>query len=182
MMTKAILILTLIVSTCASFGQQKEANDSIPKVDFWALLDSATMVFTAPEGYVETDPVFNMQMNYEKAYKHPTERLEVRYAIRLHNYNFYRQIFEATVLNISGGQLPEYNNFDAGSAKQEFGADGGATVLVIAGEEFGMGYKYCLLVYIFKQGVGDAYIFFMADDNNVISDKMMDGFYSLKYK
>ena len=163
-------------------SQETEQNDTLHILTFGQLLDSAGMVFTAPDGYAETEPVHNMQMNYEKAYKHHEEKLEIRYAIRLHEYKFYHQIFEMTALNISGGQLPEYNSFNAEAAGKEFGADGGATVFLKMGEEFGMGYKYCLFVYIFKEGVGDAYIFYLADDNNLISDRMMDSFYSLKYK
>jgi hypothetical protein len=45
--------------------------------------------------------------------------------------------------------LPEYTPFEAEAAGKEFNADGGASVMVLAGEEFGMGYKFCLLVYIY---------------------------------
>lgn len=169
------LILNLL------FSQETQHEDTIIYYTFEQLLDSAGMVFTAPNGYIETKPVHNMQMNYEKAYKHPRKKMEVRYAIRLHQYQFFEQMFMVTVLNISGGQLPEHTSFNPDAAREEFGADGGATVFVSLGEEFGMGYKYCLFVYIYKAGVGDAYLFFMANDKDVILDNMMDGFYSLKY-
>lgn len=121
------------------------------------LLDSANMSFEVPKGYIEIEPIKNAQMNYEKAFKHPSKRFEVRYAIRTHNFGFYKQIFETTVLDISGGQLPEYSPFGSEAVKPEFGADAGATVLVKVGKEFGQDYKYCLFVYIFKQGIGCVY-------------------------
>lgn len=163
-----------------SSGQNNEVDTTI-YLTFAELLDSAGMTFTAPQGYKEIKPVHNRQMNYEKAYKHPRKKMEIRYAIRLHQYQFFEQMFMVTVLNISGGQLPEHTSFNPDAAREEFGADGGATVFVSLGEEFGMGYKYCLFVYIYKAGVGDAYLFFMANDKDVILDNMMDGFYSLKY-
>jgi hypothetical protein len=179
---KAIVVAVVVMLISSlSFAQDNE-KDTIVYLSFEQLLDSAGMVFTAPAGYIETEPVHNMQMNYEQAYKHPGEKLEIRYAIRLHEFKFFEQIFMVTVLNISGGQLPEHTSFNPESAREEFGADGGATVFVPLGEEFGMGYKYCLFVYIYKVGVGDAYLFYLGDDRELISERMMDGFYSLKYK
>jgi hypothetical protein len=149
---------------------------------FVDLLDSADMIFEAPKGYIEIDPIQNKQMNYEKAYKHPKEKFEVRYAIRRHNFGWYHQMFEMTALNISGGRLPEYTNFGTEAVKKEFNADAGCTVGLELIEEFGQDYKYCLLVYIYKKGIGDGYIFYMADDNKIITDLMMPIFHALKFE
>jgi len=156
--------------------------DTVITVTFENLLDSNNMTFEVPKNYIEIEPIKNRQMNYEKAYKHPTERFEVRYAIRNQDFGFYKQIFEMTVLNISGGQLPEYNSFGTEAVKSEFGANAGMTVMVQVGEEFGQDYKYCLLVYIHKKGVGDGYIFYLADKKEIISDLMMPIFHALKFK
>lgn len=157
-------------------------RDTVITVTFKNLLDSNNMTFEVPKDYIEIEPIENRQMNYEKAYKHPTERFEVRYAIRNQNFGFYKQIFEMTVLNISGGQLPEYTPFGTEAVKNEFGADAGATVMVKVGKEFGQDYKYCLLVYIHKNGMGDGYIFYLADDKKTINDLMMPIFHALKFK
>lgn len=180
MKTIVVAVVVMLISSL-SFAQDNE-KDTIIYLSFEQLLDSAGMVFTPPAGYIETKPVHNMQMNYEKAYKHPKEKLEIRWAIRLHPYKFFEQMFMVTVLNISGGQLPEHTSFNPDAAREEFGADGGATVFVSPGKEFGMGYKYCLFVYIYKAGIGDAYLFYLANDRELINEHMMDGFYSLKYK
>lgn len=153
-------------------NQDTLQQDTINTVTFESLLDSTNMIFEPPKNYIEIEPIENRQMNYEKAYKHPTERFEVRYAIRKHDFGFYKQIFEMTVLNISGGQLPEYTPFGTEAVKTEFGADAGATVMVTVGEEFGQNYKYCLLVYILKNNIGDGYIFYLADDNKTITNLM----------
>lgn len=120
-------------------------------------------------------------MNYEKAFKHPTKRFEVRYAIRNHEMGFYKQMFETTVLNISGGQLPEYSSFGTEALKKDFNADAGATVMVEVGSEFGQDYKYCLFVYIYKQGVGDGYVFYLADENELIFNSIDPIFHALKF-
>ena len=135
-MTRQSFFLTLLTIPL-SFGLSFSQDST--RVDPWSfesLLDSNNMVFEIPEGFIEIDPIENRQMNYEKAYKHPTERFEVRYAIRRHEKGFYKSLFEMTVLNISGGQLPEYTPFGSQAVKSEFGADAGATVLVLVGEEF----------------------------------------------
>ena len=178
-----IIFLAIGISLSNSvFSQDSLKVDTLNTVTFEMLLDSANMIFEAPKGYTEIEPIQNRQMNYEKAYKHPTERFEVRYAIRRHDFGWYHQIFEMTVLNISGGQLPEYSNFGTEAVKKEFNADAGCVVAVLVGEEFGQDYKYCTLVYIFKKGVGDGYIFYLADDNKIIPDLMMPIFHSLKFE
>jgi hypothetical protein len=85
-------------------------------------------------------------------------------------------------MNISGGQLPEYSTFNPEAVQKEFGADYGATVMVEVGEEFGQDYVYCLLVFIHKKGIGDAYIFYLADEPQLIPELMKPLFHSLKFK
>jgi hypothetical protein len=161
------------------FAQTTQKDSTLT---FKSLLQLNMMSFDAPKNYIEIKPIENRQMNFEKAYKHPTERFEVRYAIRNNELNIPKQVFEMTVLNISGGLLPEYTAFNAEAAKNEFGANAGATVIVEVGKEFGQDYKYCLLVYIHKDGVGDGYIFYLADDKKIITDLMMPIFHALKFK
>ena len=174
--------ISLILLVYQGISQDTAYLDTTKIISFQSLLDSSGMEFTPPQDFIEIQTIKNRQMNYEKAYKHPSKEFEVRYAIRNHDFEFYQQIFEMTVLNISGGQLPDYTFFNPNSVKTEFGADAGATVLVEVGEEFGQDYKYCLLVYIHKKGVGDGYIFYLADDNNELNESMFPIFHSLKFK
>ncbi len=157
---------------------QMSSSDSL----FQELLEKNQMEFTAPSDYTKIACIENRQMNYERAYKHPTENFEVRYAIRSHDLDISQSIFEATVLNISGGELPEYTVFKPEAVQKEFGADMGATVMVEVGEEFGQDYVYCLLVFIHKKGLGDAYIFYLADEPSLIPELMRPLFHYLKFK
>lgn len=174
------ILLTIAFYPLLGFSQDTLVADT--NDFFQTLLDSTNMAFEPPEGFIEIEPIPNRQMNYEKAYKHPTERFEVRYAIRHHDFEFYVSMFEMTALNISGGQLPEYTGFNPEAVKEEFGADAGATVMVQVGEEFGQDYQYCLFVYLFKKGVGDGYIFYLADDNTIIPDLMNPIFHALRFE
>lgn len=176
------VLLCLAIFAFAQDTKKDTLLQDTASLTFEKLLDLNNMTFEVPKGYNEVVPISNRQMNYEKAYQHPTERLEIRYAIRNHDFGITKQIFEMTVLNISDGQLPEYASFASDAVKDEFGADAGATVMVEVGKEFGQEFKYCLLVYIHKNGVGDGYIFYLADDNKLIIDLMMPIFHALKFK
>ena len=122
-------------------------------------------------------------MNYEKAFKHPEKKFEVRYAIRMmKENNMPEAILKMTTLNISGGKLPQHTIFPTEAVKKEFNADWGATVNTLVGEEFGQDYKYCLLVYIHKNGFGDAYTFYLADDTDLLQEEMLPIFRNFKFK
>ena len=181
-MKKLFILVLSIWLPSQAFSYENLDSDTVEEVTFEMLLDSNNMIFVAPVGFIETEPKQNGQMNYEKSYKHPTEKFEVRYAIRKHNFGWYKQMFEMTAKNISGGSLPEYTNFGTDAVKREFNADAGCVITLIATSEFAQGYKYCLFVYIYKKGIGDGYVFYMADDNEIIPDLMMPIFHALKFE
>lgn len=172
------LFFTLFVSASVLAQDSTEVNP----YSFEALLDSCKMEFTVPSGFKEVPVIENMQMNYEKAYKHPTKNFEVRYALRRTNFNLPESMIMVTVLNISGGQMPGYNMFGTEAVQKEFNADSGGAASCTLGPEFGQDYKYCLLVYIHKNGVGDGYIFYLANENEMIPDLMEPIFHALKFK
>ncbi|MBK7442613.1 MAG: hypothetical protein IPI65_14020 [Bacteroidetes bacterium] len=56
-------------------------------------------------------------------------------------------MLKATTLNISNGYLPEMVVFDKTAKGEGFNADwGGTTYVEVAGKEFGMGYKFCMIL------------------------------------
>lgn len=178
-------------------------SGTLPK-EFTRLLKQGGLVFTAPEGMVETPVIANRQMNYEYAVKYPGKSFEVRYAIRpldnlikdhekneknkkpgdvyIHPNTLYSSLFQVTLLNISGGQLPEITEFGKEAVKGEFNADWGAVALVEVGKEFGQNYTYCLAVSIHKNDAADAYFFYLSDSREEIEELMDTAFHSLKFK
>lgn len=192
---KTIAFLLFALST--AFAQQT------PSQTFKDLLKRGKMKFEMPSLYQIIPTYDNPHMNYELALEYPMMEMEVRYAIRpldsyLKEYKafkkrnnpseqmvepnaLYQSLFIATVANISG-EFPEYQEFPPTAVKNEFNADWGATAFVSVRPEFGQKYKYCLVVAIHKDNVGEAYIFFMANDNEVISNHLMTAFHSLSFK
>lgn len=192
-------MLTLLLVGAAFVGIAQE----LPKTA-QELLDRAQLTFTVPEQLQATEPIENRQMNWELAYKHPEQKFEVRYAIRpldtqiaayeefqknkkegdimIDPNNWYSSVFDATILNISGGKLPQASEFDPDAVREEFNADWGATVLTETGEEFGQGYQYALVVTLHKDNAADVYIFFMGDDKEVIIEQMNEIFHALKFR
>jgi hypothetical protein len=178
-------------------------SDNLP-TDFQALLTRAQMTFDAPPKLVMQQCIENRQMNYEYALKHPKKKFEIRYAIRpldiqiekhkeweknkkpgdisIHPNKLYNPMLQATLLNISGGQLPDINAFGKAAVAKEFNADWGATAFASLDKEFGQDYKYCLVVALHKDNVADAYIFYLANDRNVILKNMEPAFHALRFK
>lgn len=180
-------------------------NQISPKADvFEQCIVRANMTFKAPEGYIEVSPIENEQMNWDKGFKHPSMRFEVRYKvwpldsllfdfyesekhkkpgdININPNKWHKTVFEVTLLNISGGILPEYTEFDSLAVAQEFNADWGATATVEVGEEFGQKYQYCLFVMIHKDDLGNGYIFYLADEKETISEEMFPIFHALTFQ
>lgn len=167
------------------------------------LLQRSTLTFLQPEGFDTIPVIQNSAMEYEFAIKHRTKNFEVRYAIRpldtllqeytekeknkqpgdinLNPNNLYATLLKATTLNISNGYLPEMVVFDKTAVKEEFNADWGGTTYVEVGKEFGMGYKFCMIVAIHKDNIADAYLFFLSDNAENFNDIMLDAFHSLKF-
>jgi len=192
------VLFGLLFLGLTSFQEKK-----LPRT-FSKLLDRGKMTFTKPDGLTEVPTIENEQMNYEYALKYTDKNFEVRYAIRpldiimkeyqesiknkkegesiLHPNKYCSPSLQATVLNISGGQLPNISQFDNEAVKNEFNADWGATTFVAVGEEFGQSYKYCVVVAIHKDDIGDAYIFFLSDTKVDFDKNMQTAFHSLRFK
>jgi hypothetical protein len=188
----------LLLFTLTSF-----ASDNLPK-QFLDLLFRSGLTFQQVSGLVATKIIYNEQMNYEYAIKYPNKRFEIRYSIRPldkllieyrknlknkkkgeiytnPNTGYYTQ-FQAIILNISGGKLPEIRIFEKAAVKEEFNADWGATTYVELGKEFGQNYKYCMVLALHKSNLGDAYIFYLSDSQVGFNELVDPAFYSLRFK
>ncbi|MBL7804311.1 MAG: hypothetical protein JNL02_11285 [Saprospiraceae bacterium] len=181
-------------------------NDTLPP-GFGQLLARTQLTFLQPEGMTSVPCIENGQMNYEYALKLPGRNFEIRYAIRpmdslliqhqnevkngataIHPNKWAGAVFNATLLNISAGGpnsgiLPEVSTFPPEAVAEEFGADWGAVAFVLLGPEFGgTTYKYCLAMTIHRDNVGDAYVFYLSDDNQTMSELMEKPFHALRFR
>lgn len=173
-------------------------------VSFQRQLENSAMTFEMPKGFVETTVIANKQMGYEYAIKHESKQFEVRFAIRplsnliktyqeqeknkkpgavnIHPNRFYATSFQAIVLNISGGLMPQLSQFPKPAVKSEFNAEWGATTFCEVAKEFGQNYKYCMVVAIHKDDLADAYYFYLSDKQETISQFVEPVFHCLKFK
>lgn len=171
---------------------------------FTDLLDKAGMTFDNPSECFETPPIENRQMNYEYSVINNAKDFEIRFAIRplsemIKNYNtreknkkpgdinihpnkLYVAAFQAIVFNVSGGQQAKFGEFGDQAVKKEFNADWGAIAMVEVGKEFGQNYKYCFLVAIHKDDMGDAYCFYLSDTKENINKNLPVLLHSLRFK
>jgi hypothetical protein len=192
--TKTVILLVFLTSF---------KSDKLPKT-FTDLLTRANMQFDATTNFNETKIIENRQMNYEYATKHTSKKFEIRYSIRpldlqlkdfaekeknkkkgdinINPNNLYNSFFQATILNISGGQLPEFNEFDKDAVKNKFNADWGATTFVTLGKDFGQEYKYCMVLALHKDNFADAYVFYLSNVKEGFDELMNPAFHSLKFK
>ncbi|PLX09867.1 MAG: hypothetical protein C0596_00875 [Marinilabiliales bacterium] len=176
------LILILLCFLLRANAQDEITTDTVTHYTFETLLDSTGMTFTPPKGFIEIEPVSNYKMNYQKAYKHPTENIEIRYTIVDHDLDWHFQFFLTTTYNISipMAGLPEYDKFEAADM-QELNADIGYLTMVMPNEEFAEGYSLCILFYMYKHLKGDAYVFYLFDDKEALDKILPDVFYNLRY-
>lgn len=179
------------------------SSDNLPK-NFIDLLNRSEMTFNQPDEYSEAKTIDNQQMNYDYAIINNVKDFEIRYAIRplderIKNYNeqkingtlgnsnihpnkLYVATFQAIVFNVSGGKSAKIGEFDPEAVKKEFNADWGALAMVEVGKEFGQNYKYCFLITIHKDDIGDAYCFYLSNTQEGITKNMQAPFHSLRFK
>lgn len=177
--------------------------NNLPK-KFINLLNRSEMTFNQPDEYFETQTIENQQMNYDYAIINNAKDFEIRYAISpmdemLKDYNdrnkneksgsvsihpnkLYVGLFHSVIFNVSGGKFSKINEFNPEAVKREFNADWGAIAMVEVGKEFGQNYKYCFLITIHKDNVGDAYCFFLSNTKEDIMKNLQVPFHSLRFK
>lgn len=165
------------------------------------MLARSKMTFQQSTGVQETPSIANLQI---ELVKYTDKNFEVRYAIRLLDYllNEYtamqkkqkpgnillnpntlcQSLLQVTILNISGGQLPDSIEFDSIVVEKEYNTDSGDTAFVEVGKEFGQNYKYCVIVALYKDDLADAYLFFLSDTKEGFSERMDHAFHSLRFK
>ena len=179
------------------------SSDSLPE-KFTELLNRSKITFNQPDGYSEISTIENQQMNYDYAIINNAKDFEIRYSIRpldemlkdyddrkknqtlvsesIHPNKMHTGIFHSIIFNVSGGKFSKINEFNPEALRKEFNADWGAISMVEVGKEFGQNYKYCFLITIHKDDVGDAYCFYLSNTQEGIMKNLQAPFHSLRFK
>jgi len=189
----ALALLVLLLSN-QGFSQNLK--------EFEALVKECGMSLSIPEVFVPGPIVANKNMDYDYAVKYPDKDFVLRYAIRPILYKVYtndslKKVMEskvqvrntsyeanmkAVLYDISGGYDYEFKAFEKTAAMDEFGADWGAITLVELRSDFGKGYRFCMVVALHKNNVGDAYLFFLANKQDAFPTGMRPLFHSLRFE
>ena len=198
----ALLFLFVIIT---SFKQNVIVeNDKIVTLsEFKAMIDSAGLSFTMPEGYNETVVRKNGDLNYDFAIKNTKEDFEVRYSVwslkpEMEEYRkckldsahclminpnvIYSGRAQANLLNMTAGESMKIASFPPTAVKKEFNADNGGSAFFEFKCEFGKGYKYGQMIVLHKDNVADVIITYLSNDREKHPDLMMVAFHSLIYK
>lgn len=180
---KLIRIFFVLFFTSLLFHNSVNAQN-LPK-KFQQLLNETHMRYSIPHGFTTTAIIENGDVAYDFAVKSKTKKLEIRYRIWPTKDNSMTNPMLITMaLNISNGEAIEPQSYPPSSVKEEFGADNGSTVMVFTNSEFGKGYKACLIFVIHKNNIGDAYVFFLFDDPQILSEAIFTDeiYHALKFK
>jgi len=188
-----LTLLALIISNCG-YSQSLTA--------FEARVKECGMSINIPSVFVESPVIANKNMDYDYAVKYPEKDFVLRYAIRPILYKAYSNDsvkkameskvkirnttyegnMKAVLYDISGGYDYEFKAFEKSAAQEEFNADWGAITLVELRSEFGKGYRFCMVVALHKDNVGDAYLFFLSNKQDAFPAGMRPLFHSLRFE
>ncbi len=158
------------------------------------LLEAGSLQYAMPSGFDSAPVIDNHDVLYDFAIKAKSKKLEIRYRIWLLRQTdeteepnsglLFEAMLETMALNISNGRPGPVHDYPANSVREEFGADAGATTIISCNSDFGKGYKKCLISVIHKEGVADAYAFFLFDDLKAIQEALMTDkiYHALRFK
>lgn len=185
--------------------QTAHADDRVTK--FVATAKAHGFVYTLPAGYRPVPVVDNRDMQYDFAIRHPTRRIEVRYALRPQSAARRRDYADyvagklppgsvvidpnaswqtdllAVALNVGGGGEPiEPRRFPPAAVSREFGANVGLTTAIQHPQSrFAKGWQQIVLFMIHRDDVGEGYVFVLLDDPNDFPTYGRATFHSLQF-
>ncbi len=146
--------------------------------------------FAMPAGFTPSTIAENPHMNYEYAMQCDTSDIEIRYATRPLDKlidSYKKSLADSTRKMVNPDQPSSYVTIDAAVtynisdkiiskvslgkefAQRCFNADGGSLTWSTPRKEFGLDHKLCMTLCTYKYGIGLAFIFFLGDDADVIS-------------
>jgi len=180
--------LFLMFTGCASSPPSKPpvvpASVTPALVEFLAEARKMGMVYETPPGYVEIPVRDNTDQSYDYAVVSADKRTEMRFALRgndrvpepLHNRKMSFLFFMTGISNLvrvgNDGRFAEPGTIPAA----HYNADDAVLIAVHwfqidkPGDAFGDGYQLCSAVFMYREGVGAAYSYFLFKDGDALAD------------
>ncbi len=144
------------------------------------LTAEAGVVFQDAADFRDIEPAANPVLPYERAVRHQSEELEVRYAIRPlgrvqieyddpHSAapepnHLYPLMFTSITDRLSTGRHSPSQEYSADQAREKFNADWAAAAAFDVDPEFSADYKEGLLVALHKNNKADVYVVYLYND------------------
>lgn len=200
----------LLFVSAAALAQSKTSNVD---ANFTKLLNKAGLTFKRPVGAINTPVIKNPEITYQYAVKYPKRNLEIRYSVIPYagkpvkvapvtngvilgtvdtNIIKHFDAYSRQLATNAGGGMKDSNirigGFPPDQAKKEFGADRMTFWMIpVKNKSFATSYKFCNMVAIHKDNVGDAFIFYLCNsmEDLVKNFKELGAnnvYYSLKFK
>lgn len=207
------ILHAFIALLLVSAGVQAQSKFSTDEARFYKLLNQTGLTFKSPLGAIKTPVVKNTEVAYNYAVKYPTRNMEIRYLVvpytgkpmktgKTADSKIIGTIDTAIIKKVDGyakklatkagggveDKSIQVGGFAPEQAKKEFNADRMTYWMIpVKNNSFGTSYKFCNMVAIHKDNVGDAYIFYLS---NSIQDLMKNFkeigpynvYYSLRFK
>jgi hypothetical protein len=201
--------IAMLFATATVKAQSKFSAD---QSRFNTLISQAGLTFKSPLGAVKTPVVKNTEIAYGYALKYPKRNMEIRYLVVPYKGKPVKVMpagskvlgtIDTNVIRVfdnyctklatnAGGGIKDKNiqtgAFPPDAAKKEFNADRMTFWMIpIKNNSFGTEYKFCNMVAIHKDNVGDAYIFYLANSLQDITTNFKEigpynVYYSLRFK
>ena len=191
-----LLIILLVAGTNCKAGDLKEVKGDHLSI-FQQLLKEASIGFNSPEGYEDIKPVANSVMSYERALRHHSGKLEIRFMVRPlsrididyqdpHNAepepnHLFPLLFEAITQALSSQGNTPNREYPPEQAQSYFNAEWAAAAVFDVDKQFSKDYTQALLIGIHKNEKADAYSLFLFNDYNQVKELIKSSLSTLAF-
>ena len=164
---------------------------------FNQLLEESGLRFAPPAGFTDIPVEANSVLTYERALRHATGALEIRYIIRplgrlAIDYNdphnaapepnhLFPLLFASLTTELSAGGNTPNNEYPQQQANELFNAGWAAAAVFDVNPEFSSGYTQALLIGIHKNNQADAYSVFLYNEYEQVKQIIRQALSSLSF-
>ncbi len=168
-----LLVAPALTTTASSSAESSQAL-------FEQLLKESGLRFEPPPDFTDIEPAANPVLHYERALKHVSGELEIRFVIRPlarisidyndpHNAapepnHLFPLLFESLTAQMSNGGNTPNTEYQQSQARELFNANWAAAAVFDVDPQFSASYSQALLIGIHKNEQADAYSVFLFNE------------------
>ena len=164
---------------------------------FRQLIEESGMQLSVPPGFADIAPVANPVLHYERALRHTSGELEIRYIIRplgrlAIDYNdphnaapepnhLFPLLFASLTSELSSGGNTPNREYPQSQANELFHAGWAAAAVFDVNPEFSATYSQALMIGMHKDNLADAYSVFLYNDYDQVKETIRAALSSLSF-